>query len=418
MNKFLLTSLQSLKQASYELALSTTVRRNHFLQVLAENLIKNIPSILQSNEKDLKKMDPLSPMRDRLLLTEKRIQSMAEDLTTIISLPDPLHQTLEERTVPSGIHVKKVTVPLGVMAVIYESRPNVTIDVASLCIKSGNAVLLRGGSEAYESNKILVKIIQEALEKAGLPKTSVLLLKPDRKFLAEMLTADEWLDLIIPRGGASLIKMVRQQTTIPVIETGASVVHTFVDESADIEMACNIIFNEKTRRPSVCNAVDTVLIHKKIAENFFPALAKKMMPSKTFLHTNEQSYLLLKKHYPPSLLKADAKKYFKTEFLSLQMNVVLVDSLDRALAHIRTYSLKHSESIVTRSEKNAKRFKAEVDAACVYVNTSTAFSDGAQFGLGAEIGISTQKLHARGPMGLRELTSYKWLVSSKGSIRI
>jgi glutamate-5-semialdehyde dehydrogenase len=250
-----------------------------------------------------------------------------------------------------------------------------------------------------------------------MPAHAVVLLPPDRKFLIPFLKAHEYLDVIIPRGGAGLITMVRENASVPVIETGASVVHTFVDTSANIAMACNIIWNEKTRRPSVCNAVDTILVHQAIAKQFLPELAKTMLPSRTILHVDQKSYAILKAYYKPELLKQDAAKQFSTEFLSLQMNVVIVPSLDAALKHIAQYSLKHSESIVTENAENAARFEREVDAACVYVNTSTSFSDGAQFGMGAEIGISTQKLHARGPMALRELTSYKWIVNSQGKIR-
>jgi len=408
---------EKLKKASYELQLSSTSQRNKALKNIKSVLLKNISAILKANKKDLAKMDEGNPMRDRLLLDEKRIKDICAEIDTIIKLPDPLNRVLEESTPPSKIHLKKVSVPLGCVGVIYESRPNVTIDVTALCLKSGNAILLRGGSDAYESNKVLVKLIHEALERSEIPKESVQLLKPDRELVAEMMKANQYLDLIIPRGSMSLIQMVREQSTVPTIETGASVVHTFVDESADLEMACDIIHNEKTRKPSVCNAVDTVLVHQRVAAKFLKKLAQKMSRSDTILHSDQQAYELLKDHYPHENLTADADQQYDREFLSLQMNVHLVKHIDEAIAHIRKYSLKHSESIVTKNKKNAEKFLREIDAACVYVNTSTAFSDGAQFGLGAEIGISTQKLHARGPMGLRELTSYKWLISSNGLIR-
>ncbi|MGE3278464.1 MAG: glutamate-5-semialdehyde dehydrogenase [Candidatus Altimarinota bacterium] len=411
------TQLEKLKKASYQLQLSSTSQRNKALKNIKTTLLNNIPSILRANKKDLAKMDDANPLRDRLLLTEERIHSICREIDTIIKLPDPLNRVLEEYTPPSKIHLKKVSVPLGCVGVIYESRPNVTIDVTALCLKSGNTILLRGGSDAYESNKILTKLIHEALEKSDIPKESVQLLKPDRELVTAMMKANQYLDLIIPRGSMSLIQIVREQSTVPTIETGASVVHTFVDESADLDMACTIVHNEKTRRPSVCNAVDTVLVHQKIAATFLKKLAQKMSRSDTILHCDKKAYELLKTHYPKENLTADADQQYDREFLSLQMNIHLVKSIDEAIAHIRQYSLKHSESIVTKNKKNADQFLHEVDAACVYVNTSTAFSDGAQFGLGAEIGISTQKLHARGPMGLRELTSYKWLVSSKGNIR-
>lgn len=404
-------------ESARALALTSLEARNSVLRFLHDELLANKKIILQANEKDVKRKDPNDPLLDRLLLTEKRIEGMSSELMTVIGLPDPLGKVLEEYVPPSGIQIKKVSVPIGVIAVIYESRPNVTIDVASLCLKSGNSVILRGGSDAYETNRTLTKLIQVALKKAALPTNSVTLLDPDRKKLEKLVRSHDQVDVIIPRGGASLIKWVRENATVPVIETGASVVHTFVDESADPAMACRIILNEKTRRPSVCNAVDTILIHEQCAKNFLPKLATTMLPSETLLHTDQKSYSILKACYPKKLLKKDARQHFATEFLSLEMNVRLVPGIDEALRHIRTYSLKHSESIVTRDEGNARRFQEEVDAACVYVNTSTAFSDGAQFGLGSEIGISTQKLHARGPMGLEALTSYKWLITSAGKIR-
>lgn len=411
------SQLESLKKASYQLQLSSTAQRNNALKKIKTVLLKNTPLILKANKKDLAKMDEGNPMRDRLLLDEKRIKNICSEIDTVIKLPDPLNKVLEEATPPSKIHIKKITVPLGVIGVIYESRPNVTIDVTALCIKSGNAVLLRGGSDAYESNKVLTRLIHQALKSSDLPEHSVQLLEPNRELVTEMMKANGYLDLIIPRGSMGLIQMVRENSTVPTIETGASVVHTFVDESADLDMACDIVHNEKTRRPSVCNAVDTVLVHQKIAKKFLEKLAKKMSPSDTILHCDEKAFSLLKKIYPAENLLADAEKQYDREFLSLQMNIRIVKNIDDAITHIRKYSLKHSESIVTKNKKNADQFLQEIDAACVYVNTSTAFSDGAQFGLGTEIGISTQKLHARGPMGLRELTSYKWLVSSKGLIR-
>jgi len=417
MNHKLSLQLKSLKKSSYELQLSTTSQRNKALKKIKETLLKNIPTILKANKKDLAKMEENNPMRDRLFLDEKRIKSICSEIDVIIKLPDPLNKILEEYDAPSKIHLKKVSVPLGCIGVIYESRPNVTIDVTALCLKSGNSILLRGGRDAYESNKVIVKLIHEALKHSDLPKEAVQLLAPNRELVSEMMKANAYLDLIIPRGSMSLIQMVRENSTVPTIETGASVVHTFVDETADLELGCKIVHNEKTRRPSVCNAVDTVLIHEKIAPAFLKKLAEKMKPSDTILHTEKKAYEMLKDHYPKENLKPDADQNYDREFLSLQMNLRLVKNIDEAIEHIRTYSLKHSESIVTKNKKNAEKFLNEVDAACVYVNTSTAFSDGAQFGLGSEIGISTQKLHARGPMGLRELTSYKWLVSSNGLIR-
>jgi glutamate-5-semialdehyde dehydrogenase len=417
MNPTLKSQLKSLKTASYNLQLSDSNQRNKALELIKEMLLANADLILESNKKDLSKMSQDDPLYDRLLLTEKRIEAICTEMNTVIDLEDPLNLILDEHDGPSGIHLQKTSVPLGCIGIIYEARPNVTVDVSSLCLKSGNAVLLRGSSSAIHSNTVIVSLIQSALANTDIPKEAVQLLDPDHKLAGEMMKANDYLDLIIPRGGKKLIERVRRESTVPTIETGASVVHTFIDESANIAMACNIIHNEKTRRPSVCNALDTVLIHEDALEKLLPALAEKMKDSKTIIHCDEKSFEILKEHYPSKLLKPDASEHLDHEFLSLEMNVITVSDIKEAIQHIRVYSLNHSESIVTSNQNNAKKFQREVDAACVYVNTSTTFSDGAQFGLGAEIGISTQKLHARGPMGLKELTSYKWLINSEGLIR-
>lgn len=416
MNQDLKNKLEALQKASHTLSLASTSQRNKALESIKEALQKNSNEILTANKKDLEKMSTDNPLFDRLKLDEKRIENICNELDNIISLNDPLNEIKEERDVKSGIHLKKITVPIGCIGVIYEARPNVTIDVSALCLKSGNTILLRGSTSAYESNKAIVKIIKEALTDTDIDSESIQLLEPDHEIAAEMMKADKYLDLIIPRGGKSLIDRVRQESTVPVIETGASVVHTFVDESADFSMACDIIHNEKTRRPSVCNALDTLLVHQDIAKKFLPELSKKMKDSHVLIHTHSEAKDSLR-DYPQELIKEDIEKTLDTEFLSLEMNILIVKNIEEAISHIRKYSLKHSESIVTKSKENAQKFQAEVDAACVYVNTSTAFSDGAQFGLGAEIGISTQKLHARGPMGLKELTSYKWLIESEGLVR-
>jgi len=417
MNSILQKQLESLQKASLSLQISSTEQRNQALQSIKKSLLNNIPDILAANQKDLDKMNPEDSLFDRLLLSEERIESICSELETVISLEDPLNRELEKFDAPSGIHLKKSSVPIGCIGVIYEARPNVTVDVSALCLKSGNAVILRGSSSAYESNQILCELIQNGLDNSEIPADSVQLLNPDRELAGEIMKADHFLDLIIPRGGKSLIQRVRENSTVPTIETGASVVHTFVDESAAFDKALNIIHNEKTRRPSVCNAVDTILIDRTIAADFLPQLANKMKESGTVLHCDLESYELLKDNYPSDLLQDNAKENYSTEFLSLAMNIHLVENIDSAIDHIRKYSLKHSESIITEDQNNADKFLSEVDAACVYHNTSTAFSDGAQFGLGAEIGISTQKLHARGPMALRELTSYKWIITSQGLIR-
>lgn len=417
MTKAFRNQLETLKAAAYELQLSSKNARNKALRIMRRELLENMPQILKANAKDLKKMDPSDPLYDRLLLTEERIKGMSKDLQTVLKLADPLNQVLEKRKTKSGLKLRKVSVPIGVIGVIYEARPNVTIDISALCLKSGNGVLLRGSKSAYESNKALVKVIQGALKKAGIPPKAIQLLEPDRKLVKDMMTANDYLDLIIPRGGQSLIQRVRKESTVPTIETGASVVHTYVDKSADLQMALDIIHNEKTRRPSVCNSLDTVLLHKSLKEAFLPQLADKMRESQTVIHADKACFDILRYYYDQDLLTKDAPKHYGREFLGLEMNIRIVKDLDEAIAHIRSYSLKHSESIVTGTKTHARRFEREVDAACVYVNTSTAFSDGAQFGLGAEVGISTQKTHARGPMGLRELTIYKWLIESKGKTR-
>jgi glutamate-5-semialdehyde dehydrogenase len=417
MTPSLKSQLQSLKDASYILQLSSSEERNEALAKIKEVLLTNIPDILEANQKDLSTMEASGSLYDRLLLSEERLEGICSELDTVIALPDPLNVILDESTGPSGIELTRTSVPLGCIGVIYEARPNVTVDVTALCLKSGNAVLLRGSTSAYESNKVLVSLIQSALEKTSIPADSIQLLDPDHKLAGEMMKADEYLDLIIPRGGKSLIERVRKESTVATIETGASVVHTFIDESADQEVACNIVHNEKTRRVSVCNALDTILVHEGILESFLSALAEKFKGSNTLMHCDQACYEILKNQYDPGFMKPDANEHLNDEFLSLEMNVIAVKNIDASIQHIRKYSLNHSESIVTTNTDNAEKFQLEVDAACVYVNTSTAFSDGAQFGLGAEIGISTQKLHARGPMGLRELTSYKWLINSDGLTR-
>lgn len=417
MNASLLDKLKGLQLASYELQKSSEEQRNRALKLIKEQLLTDDSSILKANQEDLKKMSTDDPLFDRLLLNEDRLKGICQELETVISLPDPLGKTLDEYDAPSGIHLKKMTVPIGIIGVIYEARPNVTVDVTALCLKSGNVILLRGSSSAYESNQALVRSIQTALQASDLPADAVQLLAPDHELAGEMMKADEYLDLIIPRGGRSLIERVRKESTVPTIETGASVVHTFIDDTADIEMACDIVFNEKTRRVSVCNALDTILVHEAAAHAFLPALAQRFLDSQVKIHADERCFELLKDHYPSELVQKDASQHFDHEFLALEMNVIIVKDINEAIAHIRKYSLKHSESIVTQSKEHAQQFQQEVDAACVYVNTSTAFSDGAQFGLGAEIGISTQKLHARGPMALKELCSYKWLIESHGLTR-
>src|SRR3989339_250309 len=385
--------LQKVVEAGRELANESVAKRNKFLRVLAKNLKKNANKIINANKKDIAKMCADDPMRDRLMLDEVRIFAMADSLKEIVEMEDPLGRVLDKREV-NGLHLKKVSVPFGVVGVIYESRPNVTVDVAALCVKSGNCAVLRGGSEAYQTNKVLVSIIVSALVDAGLPRDCVVLLGTDRAIVKEMLKANKYIDVVIPRGGRGLIDMVRENSRIPVIETGAGVVHTYVDKEVDIKKAASVVFNAKVSRPSVCNALDTLLVHKKVADRFLKELLPKLKE-----------------------VGVEVCNEYGKEFLSLKMSVKIVRNIDEAIDHISKYSSKHSEAILTSNKSHAREFSERVDAAVVYVNTSTRFTDGGMFGLGAEIGISTQKLHARGPMGIRELTTYKWQVSSDYLIR-
>ncbi|HBY02206.1 MAG TPA: glutamate-5-semialdehyde dehydrogenase [Rikenellaceae bacterium] len=385
--------LQKVVEAGRELANESVAKRNKFLRVLAKNLKKNANKIINANKKDIAKMCADDLMRDRLMLDEVRIFAMADSLKEIVEMEDPLGRVLDKREV-NGLHLKKVSVPFGVVGVIYESRPNVTVDVAALCVKSGNCAVLRGGSEAYQTNKVLVSIIVSALVDAGLPRDCVVLLGTDRAIVKEMLKANKYIDVVIPRGGRGLIDMVRENSRIPVIETGAGVVHTYVDNEVDIKKAASVVFNAKVSRPSVCNALDTLLVHKKVADRFLKELLPKLKE-----------------------VGVEVCNEYGKEFLSLKMSVKIVRNIDEAIDHISKYSSKHSEAILTSNKSHAREFSERVDAAVVYVNTSTRFTDGGMFGLGAEIGISTQKLHARGPMGIRELTTYKWQVSSDYLIR-
>ena len=385
--------LQKVVEAGRELANESVAKRNKFLRVLAKNLKKNANKIINANKKDIAKMCADDLMRDRLMLDEVRIFAMADSLKEIVEMEDPLGRVLDKREV-NGLHLKKVSVPFGVVGVIYESRPNVTVDVAALCVKSGNCAVLRGGSEAYQTNKVLVSIIVSALVDAGLPRDCVVLLGTDRAIVKEMLKANKYIDVVIPRGGRGLIDMVRENSRIPVIETGAGVVHTYVDNEVDIKKAASVVFNAKVSRPSVCNALDTLLVHKKVADRFLKELLPKLKE-----------------------VGVEVCNEYGKEFLSLKMSVKIVRNIDEAIDHISKYSSKHSEAILTSNKSHAREFSEKVDAAVVYVNTSTRFTDGGMFGLGAEIGISTQKLHARGPMGIRELTTYKWQVSSDYLIR-
>lgn len=387
-----------------------------FLIQLAQRIYDEHDLILAANQLDLVRMSEHDPKFDRLKLTSERLFGITDDMRRIASMPSPLGIELDKRNLPNGLEIKRITVPLGVIGIIYEARPNVTVDVFALCIKSGNVCLLKGGSDAEASNTALVNIIREELNKAQLPTDSIQLLPSERSATEALLQAKDYVDVIIPRGSQALIDYVRDHAKVPVIETGAGIVHTFVDATANTQMAAKIITNAKTRRVSVCNALDCLLIHKSRLLDLYE-LVSELSSHEVILYADEPSFAQLEGVYPDELLKRAEPHHFGTEFLSYKMAIKTVSGLHEAIEHINRYSSKHSEAILTENKEHAAYFQRAVDAAVVYVNTSTAFTDGAQFGLGAEIGISTQKLHARGPMGLAELTSYKWLVKSDGATR-
>jgi glutamate-5-semialdehyde dehydrogenase len=391
-------------------------KKQEVLEQLALTLEFNVTKIIQENKKDLDRMEDENPKKDRLLLNEERILSLAKSVREVAILQDPTNQILQEKTLTNGLFIQKKSVALGVVGVIYEARPNVTVDVAALCIRSGNVCVLRGGSDADETNKILVSIIQETLIKFGLNKNIVQLLPVDRKFVEELLTADKYVDILIPRGSQSLIDFVRKNAKVPVIETGAGVCHTYVEASANLENAANIIRNAKVTRPSVCNALDTVLIDYSIAEDFIPMMANLLKQDNVEIFADTASFQILNKLEYPLLQKADDDD-FGREFLSLKCSVKIVNNITDALSHIKNFSSKHSEAILSEDADKIEKFLNEVDAAAVYSNASTRFTDGGVFGLGAEIGISTQKLHARGPFALEKLVTEKWIVKGSGQVR-
>jgi glutamate-5-semialdehyde dehydrogenase len=386
------------------------------LNDLAEAAVAQTALLLQENKKDLDRMDVNDPKYDRLKLTEARIKDIAKDMVNVANLPHPLGHILSETTMPNGLDIKKISVPLGIVGVIYEARPNVTFDVFALCFKTGNVCILKGGSDAQYSNKAIIKIIHDVLTKHGINKNVAVLLPPEREATEALLNAIGYIDVLIPRGSQNLIDRVRLQSKVPVIETGAGIVHTYFDETGDLKKGAEIVFNAKTRRVSVCNALDCLLVHSSRLSDL-PELSKRLPEKDVEIFADERAYNSLKGNYPDSLLKKAQPEHFGTEFLDYKMAIKTVDSFDEALDHIAGHSSKHSEAIITDNADNAAKFLNKVDAAAVYVNASTAFTDGAQFGLGAEIGISTQKLHARGPMGLQELTSYKWIVEGNGQVR-
>ena len=387
-------ALKKTKAASRLLATIPDAKRNEVLLAVADAIIANKERILKANAEDLAKMDPKNPLYDRLQLTDKRLEDIASDMRNVSKLPSPLGRILKESTLPNGLRLKRVSVPFGVIGMIYEARPNVTFDVFSLCFKSGNACVLKGGKDADSSNRAEVEIIHEVLEANGINPDVVTLLEATHEATAEMLNAVGYIDVCIPRGGRRLIDFVRDNAKVPVIETGAGVVHAYFDEYGDLEMGKRIIDNAKTRRVSVCNALDCLIIHRSRLADLQALLEPVIKKNVEIVYDD-----------------------FGTEFMDYKMAVKVVDSIDEAIEHIATYGSGHSECIITNDKDNATKFQQLVDAACVYVNAPTSFTDGAQFGLGAEIGISTQKLGPRGPMGLEEITTYKWLIEGEGQVR-
>jgi glutamate-5-semialdehyde dehydrogenase len=409
---------QRAKAAARQLARATTDQKNAALVALADRLWVDRAGVLAANAIDVEaaKANGLSDaLIDRLLLNEKRLQGIAADQRNVATLPDPVGEIFEASTLPNGLRIHKQRVPLGVLGVIYEARPNVTMDVAGLALKTGNAVILRGGKETLNSNRALVAVIQDALKESGLPAEAVQFIDDaDRARVLELLHLDQYVDMIIPRGGAGLHQFCRENSRIPVITGGIGICHLFVDDTADLDAALQIIFNAKTQRPSVCNALDTALVHRTVSAEFLPRVVDHLgAAGVTFrADASAQPYLANDPHVTPA-----GPQDFDTEWLSLVLGLKVVENLDEAMAHIAAHSTAHSDGILTRTDEHAQRFIAEVDSAAVYVNASTRFTDGSQFGLGAEVAISTQRLHARGPMGLRELTTYKWVVVGNGHVR-
>ncbi|SHE37593.1 glutamate-5-semialdehyde dehydrogenase [Pedobacter caeni] len=410
------SQLINAKKARYSIASLSDNDRQEILIRLAKVIAGKSAEIITENLKDLQKMPDTDPKKDRLLLNEARILALAESLRDVAALPDPTNQLLSEQTMANGLFIQKKTVALGVVGVIYESRPNVTIDVAALCIRSGNVCLLRGGQDAYHTNLFLVSLIQEVLTSSGIDKNVVQQLPADRKYILDILKAEKYIDVIIPRGSNELIDFVRKNALVPVIETGAGVCHTYIETSAKLKEGAEIVFNAKVSRPSVCNALDTVLIDEAVADDFLQILSPLLATGKVEIFADERAFSILSKTNYPQLVLA-APEDFGREFLDYKCSVKIVKNIEEALAHISDFSSKHSEAIVTENAGSAERFLEEVDAAVVYLNASTRFTDGQVFGLGAEIGISTQKLHARGPFALEKLVTEKWIVRGDGQTR-
>lgn len=397
------------KDAAFELATASTAQKNQALAIIADELEANSAAILAANAKDIelgREAGLTDALLDRLLLNEERLTAIANDVRNVISLNDPVGSEIDSKVLENGMSLSRRRVPLGVVGVIYEARPNVTIDIAALCLKTGNASILRGGKETFFSNMELVKVIQSALAKANLPAASVQYIeKPDRELVSQLLKLDDYVDMIIPRGGAGLHKMCKENSTIPVIIGGFGISHIFVDESADLKKSLNVVENSKVQRPSACNSLDTLLVHEKIAAQFLPMIVERMNDKVTFVTEPKAKALMAQATQIRDAVEGD----FDTEWLSYTLGVKVVPDVKDAIDHMRVHNASHSDAIMTNSLENSELFINSVGSAAVYVNASTRFTDGAQFGLGAEVAVSTQKLHARGPMGLEELTSYKWV---------
>jgi len=408
------------KAASRRMAYLSTEVKNQALHNISDDLLAKKDEVLAANQTDYKEAEASgmnAAMLDRLMLSSSRLEAIAQDVLAVAALPDPVGEVFDMRTLPNGLLIGRKRVPLGVIGAIYESRPNVTIDISVLCLKSGNAVILRGGKEAIRSNSALVRVVQEACRRAEVPDGAVQFIEnTDRALVNDMLKMRGTIDLLIPRGGAGLIKLVIEKAAMPVVSGGIGVCHTYVDKSADVAKAVAIAFNAKVQRPTVCNALDTLLVHAALAEKYLPLVAAEWAKAGVEMHCDERALSILKSSPSLKLVPATDEDWGK-EFLSLVAAVKVVDSLDEALEHIERYGSGHSEAILTEEYQAAMRFLNEVDAACVYVNASTRFTDGGQFGLGAEVGISTQKMHARGPLGVKELTSYKWIIFGSGQVR-
>jgi len=408
-----------LKEARRASALLMSVPEDLIVKALcrvADAIDVSHERLLKANRRDLELMDSADPMYDRLKLTDQRLADIASDMRKVSLLESPVGIMLDESVRPNGMVLKRISVPFGVVGIIFEARPNVTFDVFSLCLKSRNACVLKGGSSAQNSNEESLALIREALEECGLDTGVIQLLPRGHEAASALMHAEGFVDVIIPRGGSGLIRSVRENSTVPVIETGAGVCHTYIDSYADLKKAADIVLNAKTRRVSVCNALDSMLVHKdRLAD--LPYMCMRLAEKNVVIEADDRAYAALNGKYPSSILEHATEKSLGKEYLDYRMSVIVVDSLNDAISHIARYGSHHSESIVTERPEHGERFQRDVDAACVYVNVSTAFTDGGQFGLGAEIGISTQKLHARGPMGLRSLTTYKWLINGDGQTR-